>query len=39
VMVNRDDTYIKEIMSPLIFSYKLSTTNPTSLNKNLVLEI
>jgi hypothetical protein len=30
---------LKEIMSPLILSYKLGITNPTPLNKNLVLEI
>jgi hypothetical protein len=29
--------HIKEIMSPLIFSYKLGITNPT--NRNLILEI
>jgi hypothetical protein len=39
VMVNRHNTYIKEIIAPFIFSYKLGITNPTPLNKNLVLEI
>jgi hypothetical protein len=39
VMVNKECTYNKEIISPLVISYKLGITNPTPLNKNLVLEI
>jgi hypothetical protein len=39
VMVNKEGTYIKEIISHLLFSYKLGITNPTTLNKNLVLVI
>jgi hypothetical protein len=38
-MVNKEGIYIKEIISPLVFSYKLRITNATPLNKNLVLEI
>jgi hypothetical protein len=38
-MVNRDNTYIKAIISSLMFSYISGITNLTPLNKNLVLEI
>jgi hypothetical protein len=30
---------MKEIISPLVISYKLGITNPTPLTKNLALEI
>jgi hypothetical protein len=39
-MITRDThTYIKETISPFILPYNLDITNPTPLNKNLVLEI
>ena len=40
VMINGGThTYIKETISPFVLPYNLVITNPTPLNKNLVLEI
>ena len=40
VMINGDThTYIKETISPFVLPNNLDITNPTPLNRNLVLEI
>jgi hypothetical protein len=40
VMINGDThTYIKETISPFVHPNNLDITNPTPLNRNLVLEI